>query len=158
MLAEQESVARLPRVRGTVALVVALAVALVHISGPGVAPTAAQSVMEGGAGSIEADPQPGPFYHADPQHLADAPLGEVINSRDVTMPAFLGYRVTEISYRPIPDSDARVNALLAGELALARWLLYGVRSGDPAVVADAVQMLEELDAHTRTPETEPSLA
>ncbi|MBB1018966.1 lipase family protein [Dietzia kunjamensis] len=110
MLAEQESVARRSVVRGAVALVVTLAVALVHISGPGVAPSTAQSVMEGGAGSIEADPQPGPFYHADPQHLADAPLGEVINSRDVTMPAFLGYRVTEIAYR---STDSRDRPLLA---------------------------------------------
>ena len=110
MLAEQESVARRSVVRGAVALVVTLAVALVHISGPGAVPSAAQSVMEGGAGSIEADPQPGPFYHADPQHLADAPLGEVINSRDVTMPAFLGYRVTEIAYR---STDTRDRPLLA---------------------------------------------
>jgi len=41
-------------------------------------------------------------------------------------------------------------ALLAGELALARWLLYGVRAGNADVVADAVAMLEDLDEHTRT--------
>ncbi|MEV7972580.1 phosphotransferase [Cellulomonas sp. NPDC089187] len=45
-------------------------------------------------------------------------------------------------------------ALLAGELALARWLLYGVRSGDDEVIADAVSMLDELDEQTRElPET-----
>jgi aminoglycoside phosphotransferase (APT) family kinase protein len=37
-------------------------------------------------------------------------------------------------------------ALLAGELALARWLLYGVRSGQEDVVEDAVGMLADLDA------------
>src|SRR5690606_38242101 len=97
-------------VQGAAALVVALAVVLAHVAGPGVPTSAAQSVMEGGAGSIEADPQPGPFYHADPQALADAPLGEVINSRVVTMPAFLGYRVTEIAYR---STDSRDRPLLA---------------------------------------------
>ncbi|WP_034649177.1 phosphotransferase [Cellulomonas sp. HZM] len=50
-------------------------------------------------------------------------------------------------------------ALLASELALARWLLYGVRTGDAEIVEDAVGMLEDLDEHTRTYEdAEPSLA
>ncbi len=49
-------------------------------------------------------------------------------------------------------------AMLAGELALARWLLYGVRSGRSDVVDDAVQMLEELDDHTRVPVAEAALA
>lgn len=40
-------------------------------------------------------------------------------------------------------------ALLAGELALARWLLHGVRNRLPDVVDDAVAMLAELDAATR---------
>jgi macrolide phosphotransferase len=40
-------------------------------------------------------------------------------------------------------------ALLVGELALARWLLYGVRSGSAEIVEDAVGMLLDLDAHTR---------
>ena len=72
----------------------------------GHAPTAgAQSLMEGGAGSIMEDPQPGPFYHADPEVLADAVNGDVINSREVTMPAFLGYRVTEIAYRSTDTGD-----------------------------------------------------
>jgi macrolide phosphotransferase len=45
-------------------------------------------------------------------------------------------------------------ALLAGELALVRWLLYGVRAGDDEVIADAVSMLDELDEQTRElPET-----
>jgi macrolide phosphotransferase len=49
----------------------------------------------------------------------------------------------------LTDPHLAERALLAGELALARWLLYGVRSGDDEVVADAVQMLDELDEQTR---------
>jgi hypothetical protein len=52
-------------------------------------------------------------------------------------------------------------ALLAGELALARWLLYGVRTQDAEIIADAVAMLEDLDAHTREDrdaEAEPLMA
>lgn len=49
----------------------------------------------------------------------------------------------------LTDPHLADRALLAGELALARWLLYGVRTGDREVIADAVQMLDELDAHTR---------
>ena len=40
-------------------------------------------------------------------------------------------------------------ALLAGELALARWLLYGVRTNDPDIIDDAVAMLVDLDDQTR---------
>jgi aminoglycoside phosphotransferase (APT) family kinase protein len=58
----------------------------------------------------------------------------------------------------LTDPHLLDRALLAGELALARWLLYGVRVGDSTIVADAVQMLEELDEHTRVPVSEPSLA
>lgn len=47
----------------------------------------------------------------------------------------------------LTDAHLTERALLAGELALARWLLYGVRSGDQEVIADAVQMLSELDEH-----------
>lgn len=36
-------------------------------------------------------------------------------------------------------------ALLASELALARWLLHGVRNDSPEVVEDAVGMLRDLD-------------
>jgi macrolide phosphotransferase len=47
-------------------------------------------------------------------------------------------------------------ALLAGELALVRWLLYGVRTHDDEVIADAVSMLDELDEQTRElPDPEP---
>jgi macrolide phosphotransferase len=44
-----------------------------------------------------------------------------------------------------PDRDLVRRARLNGELALARWLLHGVTSGDDAVVADAVGMLAELE-------------
>jgi macrolide phosphotransferase len=47
------------------------------------------------------------------------------------------------------DPHLTDRALLAGELALARWLLYGVRTDNDDVVADAVEMLVELDEHTR---------
>jgi macrolide phosphotransferase len=47
------------------------------------------------------------------------------------------------------DPHLTTRAMLAGELALARWLLYGVRAHDEEIVADAVAMLEDLDAHTR---------
>ncbi len=70
----------------------------------------AQSVMEGGQGSIMENPQPAPFYHADPDVLSDAAKGEVINTRVVTMPAFIGYEVTEIAYR---STDTREDPILA---------------------------------------------
>ena len=44
--------------------------------------------------------------------------------------------------RPRPRTPGR----LAGELAVARWLLHGTTTGDEAVVADAVAMLGELEA------------
>lgn len=45
------------------------------------------------------------------------------------------------------DPHLATRALLAGELAVARWLLHGVHTGDDAVVGDAIQMLEELTEH-----------
>lgn len=47
------------------------------------------------------------------------------------------------------DPHLSERAMLAGELALARWLLYGVRSGQDDVVDDAVAMLADLDEQTR---------
>ena len=49
----------------------------------------------------------------------------------------------------LTDPYLTARAMLAGELALARWLLYGVRTGRPDVVDDAVAMLHDLDAQTR---------
>ena len=46
------------------------------------------------------------------------------------------------------DPHLADRALLAGELALARWLLHGVRLEDGAIVEDATAMLAELAAHT----------
>lgn len=49
-----------------------------------------------------------------------------------------------MSRREQPDRHLVERARLAGELALARWLLHGVRMDESAVVDDAVQMLLEL--------------
>lgn len=70
-------------------------VALVVMAASMVVPTpaaGAQSLMEGGQGSIMENPQPAPFYHADSDVLAAAAKGEVINSRVVSMPAFTATR------------------------------------------------------------------
>ncbi len=48
----------------------------------------------------------------------------------------------------LTDRNLAARALLAGELALARWLLHGVRSDDAAIVDDATAMLDDLAAHT----------
>lgn len=56
-------------------------------------------------------------------------------------------RRTELSDPHLTD-----RALLVGELALARWLLHGVRNHLDDVVADAVDMLVDLDEQTRDPE------
>ncbi|MCI2239202.1 phosphotransferase [Paenibacillus sp. TRM 82003] len=45
------------------------------------------------------------------------------------------------------DPDLLLRARLAGELALARWLLLGLRTEDEEVVEDARRMLDDLDAH-----------
>lgn len=47
----------------------------------------------------------------------------------------------------LKDPHLTDRALLAGELALARWLLFGVRTKQDDVVADAEEMLAELEAH-----------
>lgn len=60
---------------------------------------------------------------------------------DAIMESYL-LRRTELSDPHLAD-----RALLAGELALARWLLHGVRTQSPEVVDDAVAMLAELDEH-----------
>lgn len=100
---------RFPPVTSAVsaAVILVLVLAGLVVAGP---PAAAQSVMEGGQGSIMEGPQPAPFYHADPEVLAAAPNGRVINSRDVVMPAFTGYQVTEIAYR---STDSRDRPILA---------------------------------------------
>ncbi len=43
------------------------------------------------------------------------------------------------------DEQLTARALLASELAVARWLMHGVRHRDGAIIDDAVQMLLELD-------------
>src|SRR5699024_7950178 len=85
------------------AILVVLALVVVQtVSG---APGArAQSVGEG-TQSIMEGPQAAPFYHTDPETLTSAENGQVINSREVAMPAFAGYRVTEIAYRSTNSHD-----------------------------------------------------
>jgi macrolide phosphotransferase len=56
-------------------------------------------------------------------------------------------RRTELTDRRLTD-----RALLVGELALARWLLHGVRHGLDDVVADALDMLADLEDATRAGE------
>nr|WP_202627403.1 phosphotransferase [Cellulomonas sp. APG4] len=56
----------------------------------------------------------------------------------------------------LTDHHLAERALLAGELALARWLLHGVRNDDAEVVDDATAMLVELDEHTADDEPPPA--
>jgi aminoglycoside phosphotransferase (APT) family kinase protein len=58
---------------------------------------------------------------------------------------------TELRDRHLAD-----RALLAGELALARWLLHGVHTDDPEVVDDATAMLVELDEQTSVEQAPPA--
>jgi macrolide phosphotransferase len=51
-----------------------------------------------------------------------------------------------LARRQPPDRDLQRRARLAGELALARWLLHGVSADDSSIVDDAVMMLSDLDA------------
>ncbi len=50
------------------------------------------------------------------------------------------------------DPHLQTRALLAGELALARWLLHGVHTGDQAIVDDATAMLADLAEHAAAEE------
>ncbi len=47
------------------------------------------------------------------------------------------------------DEFLEARALLASELALARWLMHGVRVRDNEIIDDAVDMLADLDAGTQ---------
>ncbi|MCL2422374.1 MAG: phosphotransferase [Micrococcales bacterium] len=60
-------------------------------------------------------------------------------------------------HRPgMSDPHLADRAALAGELAVARWLLYGVTTGSDDIVADAIGMLADLEAQVR--ETDPTPA
>ncbi len=48
-----------------------------------------------------------------------------------------------------PDRHLPFRARLAGEFALARWLLHGIRADDSSVVDDAVGMLQAFDLDVR---------
>lgn len=54
------------------------------------------------------------------------------------------------------DKHVRDRAELVSELSLLRWLMHGVRSGDDAIVADAVSMLDDLLTQVASQEPEAS--
>jgi aminoglycoside phosphotransferase (APT) family kinase protein len=56
------------------------------------------------------------------------------------------------------DPHLAERALLAGELALARWLLHGTRVADQAIIDDAVGMLAELAEFTTAPPADEAAA
>ena len=83
------------------------------------------------------------IHHVDPaDDLAWLLVAAPPDAVESILEAYL-LRRTELT-----DPFLTERALLAGELALARWLLYGVRSGQQDVVDDAVAMLADLDAAT----------
>src|SRR5690625_183535 len=63
--------------------------------------------------------------------------------QDITDTVIESYALTRSEE---PDKHLQTRAILAGELAVARWLLYGVRNDETEIVTDAVSMLRELDA------------
>ncbi len=76
---------------------------------------------------------------ADPaDDLAWVAVGADEAALDSVLEAYAMARVDQ------PDRNLPLRARLAGELALARWLLHGVRADDSSVVDDAVSMLREL--------------
>lgn len=87
--------------RGPVAAVLVVCVALAAVLA---------AVPRAGAQSLAEGPLPAPFYHTDPERLAGARNGEVINSRSVSMVTFAGYPVTEIAYRSTDTRDVPVLA------------------------------------------------
>lgn len=82
---------------------------------------------------------------ADPaDDLAWVAVGADASALDSVLEAYAMARADQ------PDRHLAVRARLAGELALARWLLHGVRTDDAGVVDDAVEMLRELAADVAT--------
>lgn len=77
---------------------------------------------------------------ADPaDDLAFVAVGADERALDAVLESYAVARLEQ------PDRHLADRARLAGELALTRWLLHGVRSEDKAVVDDAIGMLRELD-------------
>lgn len=72
--------------------------------------------------------------------LAWLALGETETALDAVLAGYSAARSEP------PDPDLRRRARLAAEFALARWLMHGVSVGDAAIVADARQMLTDLEA------------
>ena len=106
------SVSRAIRARSRCVLALVVIAALSLAVGPVGPRASAQSVMDmdNAGGSIMEPPQEAPFYHVDPGVLAAAAPGEILNSKDVSMPAFAGYRVTAIAYRSTDTADRPVLA------------------------------------------------
>ena len=76
---------------------------------------------------------------ADPaDDLAWVAVGADARSLDTVIEAY------SLARRHQPDRHLPERAQIAGELALARWLLHGTRMDDSAVVDDAIAMLENL--------------
>ena len=76
---------------------------------------------------------------ADPaDDLAWVAVGADEDALDSVLEAYAVSRAVE------PDRSLGDRARLAGELALARWLLHGVQSDDSGIVDDAVEMLRDL--------------
>jgi macrolide phosphotransferase len=78
---------------------------------------------------------------ADPaDDLAWLAIGATEPALDAVLDAYTAAR------RDPPDLALRRRARLSGEFAIARWLLHGVNTDDPAIVDDALGMLADLDA------------
>lgn len=76
---------------------------------------------------------------ADPgDDLAWLAVGAQEEAFESVMSAYRAERGVE------PDPHLRTRARLAGELAIARWLMHGIHSGQRVIISDAVLMLREL--------------
>jgi macrolide phosphotransferase len=86
---------------------------------------------------------------ADPaDDLAWVLVAAMPDAADSVLEAYLLAR-TELTDPHLAD-----RAHLAGELAVARWLMYGMTTEDAAIVDDAIDMLEDLDAQVRADEAQ----
>lgn len=76
---------------------------------------------------------------ADPaDDLAWIAVGADESSLDAVLESY------SVARSQTPDRSLAARARLAGELALARWLLHGTRQDSPEIIEDAIGMLEDL--------------
>ena len=94
-------------------------------------------------------------YKESPTEFKDADGWKVAAPQDAVDSILEAYQLRRTE---LIDPHLAERALLAGELALARWLLVGVRSHDDEVVADAVAMLLDLEEHLRMQDEQESAA